>query len=126
RWDFSIITSVVEAMLIPEDFFQSDIDTNYVRLIQEWEMQKNGVIPWYLFKEASYTWSMYEENTIYQHFPWNYNYSKLKYHCYLKLLDSLPVFCGFGSSKSEARMNVCKLSYEYLQEHNLLFSIHDE
>ncbi len=128
RWDFSIITSVVEAMLIPEDFFQSDIDTNYVRLIQEWEMQKNGVIPWYLFKEASYTstWYMYEENTIYQHFPWNYNYSKLKYHCYLKLLDSLPVFCGFGSSKSEARMNVCKLSYEYLQEHNLLFSIHDE
>ena len=127
RWDFSIITSVVEAMLIPEDFFQSDIDTNYVRLIQEWEMQKNGVIPWYLFKEASYTstWYMYEENTIYQHFPWNYNYSKLKYHCYLKLLDSLPVFCGFGSSKSEARMNVCKLSYEYLQEHNLLFSIHD-
>lgn len=89
---------------------------------------KNGVIPWYRFKEASYTstWYMKEENTIYQRFPLDYNYSKLKYHCYLKLLDSLPVFCGFGSSKSEARMNVCKLAYEYLQKHDMLFSIQDE
>lgn len=128
EWDFSVITSVVEAMLVPEDFLQDDTETNYVRLIQEWELQKNGVIPWYRFKEGSYTstWYMKEENTIYQRFPLDYNYSKLKYHCYLKLLDSLPVFCGFGSSKSEARMNVCKLAYEYLQKHDMLFSIQDE
>lgn len=126
-WDFSVITSVVEAMLIPEDFLQDDTETNYVRLIQEWELQKNGVIPWYWFKEASYTSTWYIPfDGISQHVSSNYNYSKLKFHCELQLLDSLPVFRGFGSSKSEARMNVCKLAYEYLQKHDLLFSIRDE
>lgn len=128
RWDFSVITSVVEAMLVPDDFFQDDTETNYVRLIQEWEMRKNGLIPWYWFKEQSYTsmWYTKEENTIYQNFPLGYDYSKLSHRCDLKLLDSLPIFCGFGSSKSEARMNVCKLAYEYLQKNNMLFSIRDE
>lgn len=128
RWDFSVITSVVEAMLAPDDFFQDDTDTNYVRLIQEWEMRKNGVIPLYWFKEQSYTasWHLKEANTIYQSFPLEADYSKLNHRCDLKLLDSLPIFCGFGSSKSEARMNVCKLACEYLEKHDLLFSICDE
>lgn len=120
-WDFSVITSVVDAMLVPEEFLQDDTETNYVRLIQEWEMQKNGVIPWYWFKEASYTSTWYIPfDGISQHFSCGYDYSKLKFHCELKLLDSLPVFRGFGSSKSEARMNVCKLAYEYLQKHCFL------
>ena len=53
NWDLSTISSVVEAMLVPEDFFQEDTETNYVRLIQEWEEKKNGVIPWYWFEEVS-------------------------------------------------------------------------
>ena len=127
-WDWKTIQSIVEAMLIPEDFFSDQTDTNYVRLIQEWEMQKNGCIPWYKYREASYTsiWYMKEENTEYQKFPLDYNYSKLKYHCYLKLLDSLPVFCGFGVSIREARMAVCKLAYEYLEKNDMLFTIRDE
>lgn len=125
-WDFSIITSVAEAMLVPEEFLQNDTETNYVRLIQEWE-QKKGVIPWYWFKEESYELTWYISfDGISQNFPVNYDYSKLNFCCELKLLDSLPIFRGFGSSKSEARMNVCKLAYEYLQEHDLLFSIQDE
>ena len=40
-WDQNKIQLVVEAMLVPEDFLIDDIDTNYVRLIQEWEWQKN-------------------------------------------------------------------------------------
>lgn len=128
-WDQKTIQSVVEAMLVPEDFLSDDTDTNYVRLIQEWELQENGCIPWYKYKEASYTstWYMKEENTIYQSFPsLDYDYSKLKYHCYLKLLDSLPVFCGFGVSIKDARMAVCKLAYEYLERKGLLWSIRDE
>lgn len=127
-WDQKIIQSVVEAMLVPEDFFGDDTDTNYVRLIQEWELQENGCIPLYKYREASYTstWYMKEENTIYQQFPLDFNYSKLKYHCYLKLLDSLPCFCGFGVSVKDARMAVCKLAYEYLERKDLLRSIRDE
>lgn len=128
EWDLKELQKVVEAMLVPEDFLSDDTDTNYVRIIQEWEMQENGCIPWYRYKEASYTstWYMKEENTIYQHFSLGYNYSKLKYHCYLKLLDSLPVFCGFGTSVREARMASCKLAYEYLEKNDMLPSIRNE
>ena len=127
-WEQKAIDSVVEAMLVPEDYLIDDTDTNYVRIIQEWEMHENGCIPWYKYKEASYTstWYMKEENTIYQRFSYDYNHSKLKYHCYLKLLDSLPVFCGFGMSIREARMSVCKLAYNYLEENDMLPSIRDE
>lgn len=127
-WNQGIIQSVIEAMLVPEDFLKNDADTNYVRLIQEWEMQENGCIPWYKYREASYTstWYMKEKNTIYQSFPLTYNYSELKYHCYLKLLDSLPFFCGFGMSVREARMAACKLAYEYLEKNDMLPSIRDE
>lgn len=127
-WNLKDLQKVVEAMLIPEDFLINDIDTNYVRLIQEWEMNENGCIPSYKYKEASYssTWYLKEDNTIYQSFPLDYNYSKLKYHCYLKLLDSLPVFCGFGVSIREARMAACKLAYEYLERNDMLPSIRDE
>lgn len=127
-WDQKIIQSVVEAMLVPEDFWGDDTDINYVRLIQEWEQKKNGCIPWFKYKESSYTgsWYMKEENTIYQSFPLEYNYTRLKYHCYVKLLDSLPAFCGFGASIREARMAACKLAHEYLERKDLLWSIRDE
>ena len=127
-WNLKDLQKVVEVMLVPEDFLINDTDTNYVRLIQEWEMNENGCIPWYKYKEASYssTWYLKEDNTIYQSFPLDYNYSKLKYHCYLKLLDSLPVFCGFGVSIREARMAACKLAYEYLERNDMLPSIRDE
>lgn len=114
-WDFPVIESVVEAMLLPEDFIKNDNDDNYVRIIQEWEMKINNVVPWFWFKEQSYTSTWYLPfDGISQNFPLNYNYSRLKFHCELKLLNSLPIFRGFGASKSEARMNVCKLAYEYL------------
>lgn len=127
-WDQKSIHSVVEAMLVPEDFLNDDTDTNYVRLIQEWEMQENGCIPLYKYREDSYesTWYMKEENTIYQHIPLDYPIHRLKHHCYLKLLDSLPAFCGFGASVREARMAACKLAYEYLEREDLLWSIRDE
>lgn len=127
-WNQGIIQSVVEVMLVSEDFLKDDTDTNYVRLIQEWEMQENGCIPWYKYREASYTstWYMKEKDTIYQSFPLGYNYSELKYHCYLKLLDSLPIFCGFGMSIREARMAACKMAYEYLEKMDMLPSIRDE
>ena len=128
EWNLKDLQKVVEAMLVPEDFLVDDTDINYVRLIQEWELQKNGCIPWYKYIEASYqmTWRIKAENTIYQRFPLFYDHSKLKYHCYLKLLDSLPVFCGFGVSIREARMAACKLAYEYLDDHDMLFTIRDE
>lgn len=135
NWDLFTISSVVEAMLVPEDFLREETETNYVQLIQEWEEKKNGVIPWYWFEEVSY-YSQSIHNylrsqaiglpVISQPAPMEYSKYKAYFQCELKLLDSLPTFRGFGLSKSEARMNVCKLAYEYLDKQKLLFSIRDE
>lgn len=127
-WDQKSIQAVVEIMLAPEYFLSDDTDTNYVRLIQDWELQKNGCIPLYMYREAPHTSVGYikQENTIYQSLPLDYPIHRLKYHCYLKLLDSLPVFCGFGASIPEARTAACKLAYEYLERKDLLWSICDE
>lgn len=134
-WDFSTISSVVEAMLLPEDFLQDNTETNYVRLIQEWEMKKYGVIPLYWFEEVNY-YSQSVHNylrskaidlpVISQPIPIEYSSHGAYFQCELKLLNSLPIFRGVGLSKSEARMAVCKLAYEYLETHDLLFCIRDE
>lgn len=50
-WDVSVIQAAVEAMLLLEDFIENDCDDNYVRMIQDWEMEANNVIPWFWFKE---------------------------------------------------------------------------
>lgn len=121
NWNFPVIQSVVEAMLLPEDFIENDSDENYVRMIQDWEMEVNHVIPWFWFKEQSYesTWYVPFEG-ISQNIPLGYNHYRIKFNCELKLLDSLPIFRGFGASKSEARMNVCKLAYEYLEKNGYI------
>lgn len=127
NWDFGVIQSVVEIMLEPDSMLEDNSETNYVRLIQEWQA-KDNLIPFYKYKEESYTsiWYMREGNTIYQNFPLGYNYTRLKYHCYLKLRDAFPAFCGFGASKNEARIEACRLAYGYLESNDYLFSIRDE
>ena len=129
-WDFPVIQSVVEAMLIPEDFLANDEDDNYVRIIYDWEAQTNHCLPWFWFKEHSHesVYGVSESNVICQKFPWGYNVFKLKYQCELKLLNDIPIFRGFGVSKSEARMNVCRLAYEYLCDNGYIreMSIADE
>ena len=113
-WDLSVIESVVEAMLVPEDFLLAS-DDNYVRMIHDWEQQENHVIPLFKFKKQSYSSTWYVPfDGISQTFPIGYNHINLKFVCEMKLLDNLPIFRGFGVSKSEARMSVCKLAYDYL------------
>lgn len=132
-WDLSVISSVAEVMLCLEDFFLNDTDDNYVRLIQEWEEDVNHVLPLFWFRKG------YHDPAAYYYFistmghgakfqtPPSYN-DNVNYYCDLKLLDDLPVFRGWGASKSEARMNVCKLAYEYLLQKGYIkeFGIRDE
>ena len=120
-YDFPTICSVVEAMLVPEDFFLDDEDDNYVRMIQDWEEQVNGVIPLYMFKEAPYESSWYYPfSGISQSYPINASLPHIKYHCILHLTDGLPDYRGYGESKSEARMNVCRLAYDDLKEKGII------
>ena len=128
NWNMEKLQNAVMTMLAPEAFLSEDTEDDYVSLIHQWSVQKTGAIPMYKYKQASYTssWYMHEANTVYQRFPTSYDYSKLNFHCYIGLSKDLPIFCGFGSSQNEARKNVCKLAYDYLESKGLWLSIRDE
>lgn len=55
-----------------------------------------------------------------------YKLNNLKYTCQVKLLDNLPVFEAYGTSKAEARKAACEFAYKHLEDHDMLFDIHDE
>lgn len=131
-WNMQEIFDTVEIMLEPEQWLRNDNNENYVELIQEWVWWKHNAVPWYHFKKESYqsTW-YYPFKGISQ--PFNVlggaafqNIDSLQYQCLLRISGDLPIFRGFGSSKSKARMAVCELAYNYLAENGLLFSIKDE
>lgn len=56
----------------------------------------------------------------------NKDKSESKHTCLLRLGDLNTIFRSFGTSKNEARKEVCKLAYRELEKRNLLFSIRDE
>lgn len=126
NWDFPTIRSVVEAMLLPEDFLDKDTEENYVRLILDWSMQVNHTLPGFWFRNEGYLtvargYDFTQFHGVSQYFsPFEYrtcDLSRLKVQCQLNLcMPDVPIFRGFGESKSEARMNVCKLAYEYLEK----------
>lgn len=128
-WDLNEIESTVEIMLDPESELSNGEDTNYVQEIQDWTQRNNNSIPLYHFEKGSYQSSWYVPfDGVSQNFnilgdPAMY---KIQYHCLMKLDDDLPIFRGFGASKSEARKAVCKVAYDYLDEKSLLFTIQDE
>ena len=130
NWDFSEIANVINVMLNPEQYLEEETVDNYINLTQEWAIKKSGEVPLYHFKKGDYqsTWYIPFDG-VSQRLSFldsALNSSYIKYHCLLKLDDNLPIFRGFGASKSEARKAVCKVAYEYLEKNNLLFSIKDE
>lgn len=128
NWDFNEIQDVVEILLCPDSFINNDEEADYVGLIYEWAYSKTDDVP--LFKYFEETFGFWvsthksDSNCVYQEIHGTCNW--IKYHCHLKILDSLPVFVGYGKSKNDARKAVCKVAYEYLEDHDLLFSIKDE
>lgn len=128
-WDMQEIFETVEIMLAPEQYLIDDESENYVELIQEWTLWKNGEIPLYHFEKASYESSWYFPfDRVSQHFSvlGSREAQEVQYHCLLKIDNDLPIFRGFGRSKAEARMAVCKVAHDYLSRNGQLFSIRDE
>ena len=128
NWNLKKMQSVVEIMLNPEQYLEADED-NYVQLIQDWSERNGNGIPCFHYEEGSYqaTW-YFPFQGISQNFSAlnAIEYQNLNHRCLMKISDDLPVFRGFGKSNSDARKAVCKLAYQYLDEHNLLFTIRDE
>ncbi len=141
NWDINEIQEVVNVMLDPDSELSDDSDENYVQSIQEWTAKNSNTIPLYHFEKAGYQTSWNTSSFVgislrelcdssFVTTPTTIrepsNISENKFYCLLKIGDDLPSFRGSGKSKSEARRNACALAYNYLNEHDLLFTIRDE
>lgn len=127
QWDISELQDVVEVMLTPESELEQDTVSDYVGLIQDWVSRKNKTIPLYHFEKASYTSTWYFPfDGVSQRINAFEEISRIQFHCLLKIDENLPIFRGFGNSKSEARKAACSVAYDYLEKNNLMNSIKDE
>ena len=129
NWNMEELQNLVETMLEPDSIIDNSQE-NYIALIQDWTAKKGIGTPLYYFKEGNYTSTWYiPSNTIDQHldvFQHSNLISQIKFQCLLKISDEIAPFRGFGTSKTEARQNVCKTAYQHLEKEGLLFSICDE
>ena len=130
NWDMQALQDAVEIMLNPDESLEGD--ENYVELIQEWTLRDSGSTPLYYFEKGSYSSTWYSPfqgvSQTYKSLngPEVRELQQSTYRCLLKISNDLPAFRGFGRSKNQARKNVCKLVYEYLEEHGYLYTIRDE
>lgn len=120
NWDMKILKQVVEQMLEPD--FEEE-DENYIQLLQDWSLQKYGVLP--LYHVENY-------NTAHWYMP-GYMYDSVllsgknpKYKAVLKIEKFEKKILGFGDSQKEARKAAAEYAYKYLEKNNLLFTIKDE
>ena len=137
NWNWNEIRSVVEYMLEPDTYLNNK-EENYVELIQKWSLKRNGKLPWIKVDNATYQDVYYRfraSNVVFSttkidkrdpnNFIINFQeYPKTHFKCELHLIAMR--FIGFGRSKNDARKDVCKLAYDYLEKNDLLFSIQDE
>lgn len=134
-WNWKEIQSVVEYILQPRECLNEDED-NYVKLIQEWSLKEYGELPQIRVENANYMYDhggLSRSNEIrFIDRPTNMRvinvaeYNKTHFRCELILKDIDRVFISEGCSKNEARQCVCEGVYNYLNEHDLLYSIKDE
>ncbi|MDE6015591.1 MAG: hypothetical protein K2H41_07865, partial [Acetatifactor sp.] len=151
-WNISEIQNAVDIMLEPDDYLSEDSSEDFIELIREWVSKKYETVPLYYFEETSMWHATYYISSNLPNgmvFYPTRNMSGLlstnlplnqmpptgistrakedcRFSCQLKLGEFEIDFRGFGASKSEARKDVCKLAYNYLEYKDLLFSIQDE
>lgn len=120
KWNIEDIQSTVDIMLCPDHYFAKGEGENYVGLIQKWCLRKYNRIPWYHYDSTSMEASWYMPFNR----PSTHAKPDTKFYCLLNLGGE--IFRGFGKSKSDARKDVCRYTYEILAQQGLLFTIHDE
>ncbi len=126
NFKYDTLQSVAEIMLRPDSIINNGEETDYVRLIYEWD-DSFGCIPFFLYKEGGHSlYSPHDPNVIEVIPQGHYYLTNAKHSCEMSIRNDLPRFKAFGLSKNEARKNACKRAYEYLAANNLLFTIRDE
>ncbi|MCH5151542.1 MAG: ribonuclease III family protein [Clostridiales bacterium] len=102
-WDIDTIQEVVGLMLDPHYYLENGFDesNNYVALVQQWYQLE------------------YEEAPVYEFVEYNG-----EFNCIAHLYNYK--FTGSGLTKNEARMEVAKQLYHYLEDNDLLYTMADE
>lgn len=125
EWNMKTLKNVIEIMLEPDDILDDYSDENYISLVQEWCMIKEGELPLYHVKQAHKA-IFYGSNYI---FSPGFNYRSIwnyKYMSYLRLPSIDKIFVDFGMSEKESRMKVAEIAYQFLEKNDMLLSIRDE
>lgn len=129
KWNLSELREVVAIMLDIDSELAEGDSLDYVKQIQDWTGKRYKSVPFYHFEKTGYeTTFYYPFDGISQTFnvPGDSRVDKIQFDCYLKIGNDLPVFRGFGNSKSEARKAVCKVAYDYLEKNDLINTISTE
>ncbi len=116
NFNYEKLDEVIKLMLDPEYYLDNNFDDsdNYVNIIQEWSLKKQGELPRY-------------EYSSYYGGSWGCTlYLRPEGIDMLICGGTLMDFRGRGKSKAEARMNASKEAYKYLYDRKLLYSINDE
>ncbi len=135
-WDWEEIQGTVEYMLEP-DVYLSGNEENYVELIREWSLKKYDELPQiraYQPSDYSGTNLLRRPNKAQSKSKCNFDARavnapmkrEIYFKCELALKNIDRTFSGSGRTKNEARKGACKLAYDYLKRHGLLFSIQNE
>ena len=142
NWDFEKILSTVDIMLNPDSLLD-DTEENYVALVQEWNTKKSGELPYFEYTNSSYddvrpffinsnelrsTTNQEELKNSFgmAHCINTKEYFETHFKCRMELEGIPYIFIGYGTSKSEARKDVCRLAYDYLAKNDLLYTMEDE
>ena len=132
NWDSATLVEVFQTMHEPESYLFDDDRENFISLIQEWTLHKQGTVPYFYYdrETARYGCSnmpFVNGNVIYCNESRNLCWTNAQqYYCLMKLGDYGTFFVGYGNSKSEARKSACKTAYEYIKKNHQWFSIKDE
>lgn len=132
-WNPQEIRSVVELMLEPEAFIEERSEPDYAGIIRNRERRNNETVPRYRYgavtKELLSDVSFASFEGVSQSLPKDSEAKEMGFYCQLQISDpsvDMPVFRGFGASKSKARIEASKTAYMYLKEHGMLTNISGE
>lgn len=136
NWNLEVLEGVVELMLDPDSELENNDNENYVKLVQDWFLKRYGAYPFVECRPDSYneqyvvplTWNMNVVRTRprARFVDLHNTQQKQGYKCLLVIDEVRTRFEGYGDSKGEARYELCKLVYEYLENNNLINTIQDE
>ncbi len=122
NWNINAMEDVVDIMLSPESYINPN-KTSYNDRIQKWVSKKYSVSPRYHFEKASQAVWYIPFDGISMGFDYS---SRWEHICLMKLGGLDIIFRAFGKTKKEARENVCKLAYDFLDSKNMLITLIDE